>query len=658
MKYTDSIHTAFFALLLGALTAVGCSDDDNTTGYTEQTGVEANFSAEITPYTRTEQGIPSGGAVGVYMFGGDAIAEENARYTAGADGRLAAADTKIVIPASGSFDFVAYYPYKENSLNGEEGKIDGYLYPIALSDQSDPSAIDLLWSDNATGVTSAAPDVKLSFRHVLSKVEISVKQGGGVSADELAGLSVSVDGIYDEGFFSLNSGRMGNTGIPGTVKARTLTDGLRYEAIVLPTVGEEYPGRSFKVEVPMLGRSYVWRMPDNYLFESGKIHEVEITVDTDGISVVTGDIADWNGGDSNPEVEADDAEFLALPNSYIARPGSTVRIPVAKAYAAWHNIPMLQESSSGIPNDLTARIVWQERFDEDETLLFSTNDKVTMSGSGINAAIEVALNPDIEGSVVVGVYDNDGNCYWSWHIWATEYDPSQASGQQRVGDNIFMDRNLGATSLVAGPQSAGCFYQWGRKDPFQGPYTWMMFLNGNVGWSNDGIGKFFTLKGFASTTLPSENLVASIQQPYRAIVAISGSRDWLSPDVDGESYRWCNADGSKGAFDPCPEGWRVPVSGAESASAWAALDGAWDNDRTGYVFAEGSGYYPAAGYITIMSAAGSASGAEAGSSGYCWSASSAGRSAYAFTYSPSAVKPAAELDKTWACPVRCVKEVK
>ncbi len=399
-------------------------------------------------------------------------------------------------------------------------------------------------------------------------------------------------------------------------------------------------------------------MPDDYLFVGGKIHEIEITVDVDGISVVTGDIADWNGGDSNPEVETDDAEFLALPNSYIARPGSTVTIPVAKAYAAWHNIPMLQEGSFSIPNDLTARIVWQERFDEDETILFSTNDKVTMTGSGINAAIEVVLNPDVEGSLVVGVYDGDGNCYWSWHIWVTEYDPSQPAGQQTVGGNVFMDRNLGATSLVKGPQSAGCFYQWGRKDPFQGPYTWMMFLNANAGWSNDGIGKFMTLKGLASTKVPSENLVASVQQPYRYIVGISGTQDWLSPDVGGEAYRWSNADGTKGVFDPCPEGWRVPVSGAGAASAWADLNGVWDAERTGCVFAEGNGYYPAAGYINIMSASGSGGGAEAGTSGYCWSASSAGRNGYALTYSVSAIKTEAELTKAWACPVRCVKDVK
>lgn len=308
-----------------------------------------------------------------------------------------------------------------------------------------------------------------------------------------------------------------------------------------------------------------------------------------------------------------------LPNCYVVSPGETLYIPVSKAFGVWGKNDVLAGEGAGMLGAMGARVVWED--------------------------VRYLLN-------------GDGNCYWSWHIWATEYDPSQVAGQQTVGGNVFMDRNLGATSLVKGPQSAGCFYQWGRKDPFQGPYTWMMFLNANAGWSNDGIGKFMTLKGLASTKVPSENLVASVQQPYRYIVGISGTQDWLSPDVGGEAYRWSNADGTKGVFDPCPEGWRVPVSGAGAASAWADLNGVWDAERTGCVFAEGNGYYPAAGYINIMSASGSGGGAEAGTSGYCWSASSAGKNGYALTYSVSAIKTEAELTKAWACPVRCVKDVK
>lgn len=660
MKYTGFIRAAFFALLTAAaLLAVGCCDDGNEKGGAPA-GVEAKFSAEITPYTRAADDLwTDGDAVGIYMLGDGAGTADNVCYLCGPDGRLSAADAKIFIPRRGTFDFVAYYPYRQNSMNGDAGMIDGYLYPVVLDDQTDPAAIDLLWSDNATGVTAAAPDVKFAFRHVLSKVEIALLPGGGIETDDLAGAVVTIDGIYNEGFFALNSGRIGNTGVPGAVTARVVREGARYEAILLPTIGAVQQGRVFTVEVPRLGRSYAWAMPDDYLFEGGKIHRIEMTVDVDGISVATGDIADWDGADSNPEVETDDAEFLALPNSYIARPGSTVSIPVAKAYAAWHNIPLLRESAFGIPNDLTARIVWQERFDSDKTLLFSTNDKVRIIGSGINASIEVVLNPDVEGSLVVGVYDDADNCYWSWHIWATDYDPSQPAGQQIVGGNVFMDRNLGATSLEKGPQSAGCFYQWGRKDPFQGPYTWANFLNANAGWSNNGIGQIFMLKGWASTTVPSENLVSSVRQPYRYVVAITGTQDWLSPDVGGEAFRWSDADGAKGAFDPCPEGWRVPVSGSGAASAWAALDGAWDAERTGCVFDEGRGYYSAAGYIDIMSVSSTGrGGSDAGSSGYCWSASSAGQKGYALTYSSSGVNTAAELTKAWACPVRCVKDVK
>ncbi len=309
-----------------------------------------------------------------------------------------------------------------------------------------------------------------------------------------------------------------------------------------------------------------------------------------------------------------------LPNCYVVSPGETLYIPVSKAFGVWGKNDVLAGEGAGMLGAMGARVVWED--------------------------VRYLLN-------------GDGNCYWSWHIWATEYDPSQVAGQQTVGGNVFMDRNLGATSLVKGPQSAGCFYQWGRKDPFQGPYTWMRFLNANVGWSNDGIGKFMTLKGLASTKVPSENLVASVQQPYRYIVGISGTQDWLSATEGDEAYRWSNADGTKGVFDPCPEGWRVPVSGVGAASAWADLNGVWDAERTGCVFAESKGYYPAAGYINVMSPTLSGGGgAEAGTSGYCWSASSAGRNGYALTYSVSAIKTEAELTKAWACPVRCVKDVK
>ena len=174
-------------------------------------------------------------------------------------------------------------------------------------------------------------------------------------------------------------------------------------------------------------------------------------------------------------------------------------------------------------------------------------------------------NKILKGNAVIGAYDANDELIWSWHVWATDYDPEGENGSVELNGYTMMTRNLGAlangnatTSEILA--SYGLYYQWGRKDPFQGPYTWMMFLNGNAGWSNDGIGKFMTLRGFASSNVPSENLVASVRQPYRYIVGVS---DWLSPAVGGEDYRWSNADGTKGVFDPCPDGWRVPFRARE-----------------------------------------------------------------------------------------------
>ena len=97
-------------------------------------------------------------------------------------------------------------------------------------------------------------------------------------------------------------------------------------------------------------------------------------------------------------------------------------------------------------------------------------------------------------------------------------------------------------------------------------------------------------------------------------------------------------------------------SGSLTAILWVFRTGC--RRRLAAKTTAGNGYYPAAGYINIMSASGSGGGAEAGTSGYCWSASSAGKNGYALTYSVSAIKTEAEPSKTWACPVRCVKDVK
>ncbi len=78
--------------------------------------------------------------------------------------------------------------------------------------------------------------------------------------------------------------------------------------------------------------------------------------------------------------------------------------------------------------------------------MWGKNDVLAGEGAGMLGA----MGARVVWEDVRYLLNGDGNCYWSWHIWATEYDPSQVAGQQTVGGNVFMDRNLGATSLVKG----------------------------------------------------------------------------------------------------------------------------------------------------------------------------------------------------------------
>ena len=96
-----------------------------------------------------------------------------------------------------------------------------------------------------------------------------------------------------------------------------------------------------------------------------------------------------------------------------------------------------------------------------------------------------------------------------------------------------------------------------------------------AGYVYDGVGKTST-SSMPSTcsTDATANMVSSIQNPLKGLKDVYGAPnyrytyDWLS-DVPGlASDRWCNEDGTKSPFDPCPEGWRVPVSGIDAQSPW------------------------------------------------------------------------------------------
>lgn len=300
----------------------------------------------------------------------------------------------------------------------------------------------------------------------------------------------------------------------------------------------------------------------------------------------------------------------APTNCYILRPQLSgvpanethAYIPLAGVYRFWED-EVLSNGQALPAGPVTAELLWKDR----------TGD-VIKNISVINAnnpgqAYIYAEAGSIPGNAVVAM-KVAGEVYWSFHLWVTEYNPYEAAGQKwytGATDNIFMDRNLGALTNVydAAGEARGLYYQFGRKDPF--PRT--------SGW-NSGAG----YQWFDASNVPSGAISgATLTHSYTALRPRSGfeaylenpTRYYTNVTVDGQvwplytenNYLWDTEGGNKTAFDPCPEGWRIPTQDASgmSASPWAGLlTTNFLLDLPGYengLYHDRAGYYPAYGYI-------------------------------------------------------------
>ena len=50
----------------------------------------------------------------------------------------------------------------------------------------------------------------------------------------------------------------------------------------------------------------------------------------------------------------------------------------------------------------------------------------------------------LKGNAVIGAYDANDELIWSWHVWATDYDPEGENGSVELNGYTMMTRNLGA----------------------------------------------------------------------------------------------------------------------------------------------------------------------------------------------------------------------
>ncbi|MDR1407066.1 MAG: fimbrillin family protein [Tannerella sp.] len=195
-------------------------------------------------------------------------------------------DQTVYYPVNGSVDFVAYCPYKPASEIG-----GGYVYPVDVSNQAAPAAIDLRYAKN-TNASKNSSSVTLTFDHQLSRVTIHVTKGQSL-IDDFTGLTAAIHGVPSGADFSLESRILTpHSPAPAPIPLRKTVadDGVdaTFDAIFIPQTGTA--GR--KITLHAGTNVYTWDIPADIAFEAGKQHIYALTVNKATVNA-EGSIVPW-----------------------------------------------------------------------------------------------------------------------------------------------------------------------------------------------------------------------------------------------------------------------------------------------------------------------------------------------------------------------------
>ncbi len=291
---------------LSTLALMSCTNNDDNSEW---------YGSEGIVFTTAIQSRVSGNTwnandeVGIYMMnagsGIEAATAQNKKYIAQTNGTLTAAPGNgIYLPESGNVDFIAYYPYTTS--------VSGNKLAVNVSDQSNPAAIDLIYSNDTKGVAATtSTTIKLGFTHQLTKVTLNVTKDETI--ETLNGLGVNIKGISTEGEFNLADGTLtatagtNNKDVAMYIDAQGTT--ATATAIILPTAAST-DQTSLNLTFNLNGQSFTHTISDASIFEKGKNVSFNANLSiNNGKPVVTigaATIEDWDeklGGDINVDFD-------------------------------------------------------------------------------------------------------------------------------------------------------------------------------------------------------------------------------------------------------------------------------------------------------------------------------------------------------------------
>lgn len=531
---------------------------------------------------RTE--FVAGQQIGVFMTEATAsptIIYGKLTYTTGAAGSLTlSSGTQPYFPSTGNkVNIYGVYPLTS---------ADALATPKAFTVKPDQSldanymASDLMYGlpQAANPVTRTTQPVNLTFKHLLSKININLTSTSVL----LTGAVVKVKNTLPTTTFTPQTGAISAaSGVATDVTVFTATaSNTKGSAIIVP---QTVAASKQLIEITISGVTYYYTLPASYLFESGKVYTYNISVGESGL-IVTSQITNWiNGGSSGTTAGVN----LNTPtaNCFVVNPNSgTVTVPIKNVNIFWRRggdgsiaKSMALAGRTGAPtaadydyeatdslivdNNYTAEVVWSS-VQKASTITINNKTVDGFSVSGLTST----------GNVIVGVRKNSSTTYlWSWHLWVTNADLNANTVTLPTGQ-IAMDRNLGATtSTVGATTTLGLVYQWGRKDPIPGSTSLTSFSAATVYRKTSG-----TKTGITSAGTNNGTLIKLVSFPDY-IFTTDKNNDVVQSGYLSQGYgynRWGGATSTtdatpkknqKSLYDPCPDGWRVPYG-----TAWAGFD--------------------------------------------------------------------------------------
>lgn len=291
---------------LSTLALMSCTNNDDNSEW---------YGSEGIVFTTAIQSRVSGNTwnandeVGIYMMnagsGIEAATAQNKKYIAQTNGTLTAAPGNgIYLPESGNVDFIAYYPYTTS--------VSGNKLAVNVSDQSNPAAIDLIYSNDTKGVAATtSTTISLGFTHQLTKVTLNVTKDETI--ETLNGLGVNIKGVSTEGEFNLADGTLtatagtNNKDVAMYIDAQGTT--ATATAIILPTAAST-DQTSLNLTFNLNGQSFTHTISDASIFEKGTnvSFNAKLSINNGKPVVTVGNatISNWTekpGGDINVDFD-------------------------------------------------------------------------------------------------------------------------------------------------------------------------------------------------------------------------------------------------------------------------------------------------------------------------------------------------------------------